>query len=146
MIKILFVCHGNICRSTMAQSVFAYLADQRGLSDSFWVDSAATSTEETGNPPHRGTVMKLRQEGIPLIPHRAWQITARDYDDYDLILGMDDWNIKNLHRILKGDPQGKVRKLLSYAGSQRAFQMKGIFCQAHHRLCPKGKKSACHKG
>ena len=71
MIRVLFICHGNICRSTMAQSVFQYMVDQSGLSDQFHIDSAATSREEIGNPPHRGTQRKLRQVGIPCIPHRA---------------------------------------------------------------------------
>ena len=80
MIKVLFICHGNICRSTMAQSVFTHLVKQRNLESYFEIDSAATSREEIGNPPHHGTVNKLRQERIPLIPHRARQMTRRDYD------------------------------------------------------------------
>ena len=79
----------------------------------------ATSTEEIGNGPHRGTVNKLKQEGIPVLPHFAQQITARDYDRFDYIIGMDTWNIRNLNRILKGDPDGKIYKLLSFAGSGR---------------------------
>ncbi len=78
MIKILFVCHGNICRSTMCESYFTYLVNQRGLSDLFFISSAATSREEIGNPPHYGTVNKLREEGIPLVPHRAVQMTAAE--------------------------------------------------------------------
>ena len=71
MIKILFVCHGNICRSTMSESVFTYMVKERGLEDQFYIDSAATSTEEIGNPPHHGTVRKLKEMRIPLVPHRA---------------------------------------------------------------------------
>ncbi len=71
MIKILFVCCGNICRSTMAESVMTYMVNQRGLQDRFFISSAATSREEIGNPPHHGTVNKLRQLGIPVVPHRA---------------------------------------------------------------------------
>ena len=83
MEKILFVCHGNICRSTMAQSVFAHMVAQQGLADKFVIDSAATSREEIGNPPHHGTVAKLRQVGIPVVPQRAIQMTTADYDYYD---------------------------------------------------------------
>ncbi len=118
MIKILFVCHGNICRSTMAQSVFAHLVQQAGLSERFTIDSAATSREELGNPPHYGTVSKLRRQGIPVIPHRARQITSADYRDFDYILAMDSQNVRNLHRLLGGDPAGKVHKLLSFADRQ----------------------------
>ncbi|MEI3396613.1 MAG: hypothetical protein V8Q72_00880, partial [Blautia stercoris] len=78
-----------------------------GLSDRFVIDSAATSTEEIGNPPHRGTVNKLRETGIPLVPHRAKQISLSDYDKFDYIIGMDTANIRNLNRILKGDPEEK---------------------------------------
>lgn len=119
MIKVLFVCHGNICRSTMSESVFTYMVKKRGLADQFHIDSCATSTEEIGNPPHRGTVRKLREEGIPLVPHRARQITWSDYAKFDYIIGMDTWNIRNLNRMLKGDPEGKVYKLLSFAESER---------------------------
>ncbi len=95
------------------------MVKERGLADQFYIDSAATSTEEIGNPPHRGTVKKLKEVGIPLVPHRAKQITWKDYENFDYIIGMDEWNMKNLHRMLKGDPEGKVYKLLSFAGSGR---------------------------
>ena len=77
MIKILFVCHGNICRSTMAQFVFQHMVNNQGLKDKFYIDSAATSREEIGNPPHYGTVNKLRQEGIPVLKHCAIQMTKQ---------------------------------------------------------------------
>ena len=111
-VKVLFVCHGNICRSTMAESVFAHLVRQKGLENEIFCNSAATSREEIGNPPHYGTVDKLRSVGVPLVPHRAVQMTRQDYEDYDLILGMDGWNIRNILRITGGDPAGKVRLLL----------------------------------
>ena len=117
MIKVLFVCHGNICRSTMAQSVFRYMADKKGLSDRFEIDSAATSTEEIGNPPHYGTVSELRRQNIPLIPHRARQLTKADYERYDYLVGMDSANIRNMRRITGED--GKIYKLLSFAGLDR---------------------------
>ena len=119
MIKVLFVCHGNICRSTMSQFVFQHMVQKRGLSDLFVIDSRATSTEEIGNPPHRGTVKKMQEVGIPVIAHRATQITWRDYEEYDYIIGMDSWNMRNLDRMLKGDPDGKVYKFLTFAGSGR---------------------------
>lgn len=119
MVKVLFICHGNICRSTLAESVFTHKVKTLGLADRFVIDSFATSREEIGNPPHRGTVNKLREMNIPLVPHRAKQITWKDYEDADYVIGMDRWNIKNLNRMLKGDPEGKVYKLLSFVGSDR---------------------------
>ena len=119
MIKVAFVCHGNICRSTMAQSVFSYKVHELGLENRFLIDSFATSTEEIGNPPHSGTVRKLNQVGIPIVPHRAKQISWSDYDEFDYIIGMDEWNIKNLNRMLKADPEGKVHKFLTFSGSDR---------------------------
>ena len=103
MIKVLFICHGNICRSTMSQSVFADLVWQQGLETKYEIDSAATSREEIGNPPHHGTIRKLQQEGIPLVPHRARQMIRQDYDAYDYLIGMEH----------------KIYKLLSFAGSDR---------------------------
>ena len=108
MISVLFVCHGNICRSTMAESVFTHKVKTLGLSDQFLIDSFATSTEEIGNPPHRGTVNKLREVGIPLVPHRAKQITWADYEKSDYIIGMDSANMRNLNRMLKNDPEEKL--------------------------------------
>lgn len=119
MIKILFICHGNICRSTMCESVFTHMVKERRISDQFYIDSSATSTEEIGNPPHRGTVKKLREVNVPLIPHRAKQITWSDYEKFDYIIGMDTWNMRSLNRMFKGDPKGKMYKLLTFAGSDR---------------------------
>ena len=118
MIKVLFVCHGNICRSTMCQSVFTYLVAQAGLTDHFEIDSAATSREEIGSPPHHGTVEKLRQKHIPLVMHHARQMTKQDYLDYDYLIGMDTANIRNMIRIAGGaDRDHKIYKLLSFTGS-----------------------------
>lgn len=115
-IKILFVCHGNICRSTMAQSIFTYLVHRQHLDAVFEIDSAATSREEIGNPPHYGTKNKLYEEHIPLIPHRARQMTRDDYLYYDLLIGMDTANIRNMTRIAGGnDSQQKIFKMLSFA-------------------------------
>ena len=116
-IKILFVCHGNICRSTMAESVFTHLVKQKGLEDRFEIDSAATSREEIGSSPHYGTVNKLKSVGIPVVPHRARQMSMSDYEHFDYLIGMDSANVRNMTRIAGGDPQRKIYKLLEFAGS-----------------------------
>lgn len=118
-IKILFVCHGNICRSPMAQFVFQDMVNKRGLADHFTIDSKATSTEELGNSPHPGTVRKMNELGIPMIPHRASQLNRRDYEEYDYFIGMDTWNMRNINRIFGGDPEGKVYKFLSFGSDGR---------------------------
>jgi len=115
MIKILFVCHGNICRSTMAEFVFKHLTRQQGWEGEFHVVSAATSTEELGNPVHPGTRRKLAQMGIPCGDHRARQLRREDYQKFDLFIGMDDANLRNMRRMLGGDPEGKVHALLDFA-------------------------------
>ena len=119
MIKILFICHGNICRSTMAESVMTYLVKQQKLENSFYINSAATSREEIGNTPHYGTVRKLREVRIPLVPHRAVQMTAQDYAQYDYLVGMDSANIRNMTRIAGCDKDGRIYKLLTFTGSGR---------------------------
>lgn len=119
MIRVLMCCHGNICRSTMGQMVLQDMVNKLGIAKLFSIDSRATSTEEIGNPPHRGTVKKLKEMGIPILPHRATQITWKDYLSSDYIIGMDTWNMRNLNRMLKKDPDGKLYKFLSFAGSDR---------------------------
>lgn len=119
MIKILFVCHGNICRSTMAESVMTHIVKQHHLESQFQISSAATSREEIGNGPHYGTVSKLRSVGIPVIPHRAVQMTKQDYAKYDYLIGMDQMNIRNMMRILGSDPDQKVYKLLAFGNHPR---------------------------
>lgn len=118
-IKVLAVCHGNICRSTMCESVLTHLVKQHHIDQLFEINSAATSREEIGNTPHYGTVNKLRQVGIPVIPHRAVQMTPQDYEYYDYLIGMDSANIRNMNRIAGGDPDGKIYKLLTFADSGR---------------------------
>lgn len=115
-ICILFVCHGNICRSPMAEFVMKDTVEKAGMADSVMIASAATSTEEIGNPVHRGTRQKLAQFGISVAGKTAVQMKKSDYDKYDYLIGMDDWNIRNILRIAGGDPEGKVHKLLEYAG------------------------------
>ena len=114
--SVLFICHGNICRSTMAHFVFQDLVNKAGLTDSFFIDSKATSTEALGESTHYGTVKKLREVGVPVLPHTSTQITKADYGKFDYIIAMDTNNIRNLDRILKGDPKNKISKLLSFAG------------------------------
>jgi len=114
--KILFICHGNICRSTMAHFVFQDMINKSGLADEFLIDSKATSTEALGESTHYGTVKKLREVGVPVLPHTSTQITKKDYRDFDYIIAMDTNNLRNLDRILSGDPKKKIRKLLSFAG------------------------------
>ena len=118
-IKVLFICHGNICRSPMAEFLCKDLVAKRGLADQFEIASAATSTEEIGNPVHRGTVRKLAEYGISAKGKTARQMTRADYAHYDYLIGMDDWNIRNMMRILGADPEQKVHKLLEFAGSDR---------------------------
>lgn len=119
MIRVLFICHGNICRSPMAEFVMKDLVNKSGYKDKFFIASKATSTEELGNSPHYGTRNKLRSEGIPMEPHRASQMDKNDYNEYDYIIGMDSWNYKNILRITGGDPENKVYLLLEFAGLSR---------------------------
>ena len=114
MTKILFVCHGNICRSTMAEYVMKDLVKKAGLEGEFYIDSAATSREEIGNGVHHGTKRKLAQMGVPCGNHRARQMTRDDYDKFDLLIGMDNANIRNMKRIADGDDEGKIRMMLDY--------------------------------
>lgn len=118
LVRILFVCHGNICRSTMAEFVMKDLVARRGLADRFCIESAATSTEELGNPVYPATRAILEREGIDCSGKVARQMKRSDYDRFDLIIGMDEQNIRNMLRILGGDPQGKVHKMLEFAGRE----------------------------
>ena len=114
MIRVLFICHGNICRSTLAESVFTHKVTSLGLAHNFEIDSFATSREEIGNPPHYGTVNKLREEHIPLVPHHAKQITWKDYERADYIIGMDSSNLRGMQRICGGDPEHKFSLLMEH--------------------------------
>ena len=119
MIRILFVCHGNICRSPMAEYVMKDLVKKSGYEGSFYIASAATSLEEIGNHIHHGTRTKMREVGIPTDNRVAVQLKRSDYDKYDYIIGMDRWNYKNILRIVGEDTEGKVSLLLEFAGSSR---------------------------
>lgn len=114
MIKVLFICHGNICRSPMAEFLLKDIVKKRGLADAFEIASAATSREEIGNPVHYGTRTKLAQFGISVAGKHAVQVTKRDYEHYDLLLVMDSNNIRNLRRVIGEDTQNKVHLLLDY--------------------------------
>ena len=100
MIKVLFICHGNICRSTMAQFVMQDMVNKLNMT-------------------HHGTIRKLNEVGVPVVDHRAQQLTRRDYDEWDYIIGMDQWNIKNINRIIGEDRENKVSMLLDYTDNPR---------------------------
>ena len=119
MIKVLFVCHGNICRSPMAEFVMKDLVQKAGLSHQIQVDSAATSSEEIGNSIHYGTRRKLQEKGIPFDDHRARRMTKRDYETYDLLIGMETMNIRNMMRITQGDPLHKISRILDHTPHPR---------------------------
>ena len=119
MHKILFVCHGNICRSPMAEMVMKHLVRQAGRERDFVIDSAAARRDEIGNGMHRGTRTKLVREQIPFTEHYARLVTRADYATYDLIICMDEENMEDLDYLFSGDGDGKVHKLLEYCGSTR---------------------------
>ena len=118
-VRILFVCHGNICRSTMAQCVMQHLVDERGAGERFTIDSAATTNEEIGMPIYPPARDKLKAEGVPIVPHRARRIQASEAHAWDYIVCMDEENMRHLRRILGPENMGRVRKLLAYAGESR---------------------------
>ncbi|MBE6682669.1 MAG: low molecular weight phosphotyrosine protein phosphatase [Ruminococcaceae bacterium] len=119
MKRIMFVCHGNICRSPMAEFIFKKLIAERGLQNEFVIASSATSTEEIsfggiGNPVYPPAREELKSHGIDCAGKRATQLKRSDYEKYDLFVGMDSRNIRNMHQILGGDKEGKIRKLMDY--------------------------------
>ena len=119
MTKILFICHGNICRSPMAEFVMKELVRRAGLEHEFLIESAATSREEIGNDIHYGTRQKLIEQNIPFSRRAARQITRADYDKYDWLVAMDDENIFYMNRCWSPDPEHKIVRLLSFAGKTR---------------------------
>ena len=116
MTKILFVCHGNICRSPMAEFLMKELVRQAGQAEAFCIASAATSAEELGNPVYPPVRRKLAEHGIDCTGKTARQLTRRDYEDWDLLIGMDEENMAGMRRLFGGDPEGKLHMLLEYAG------------------------------
>ena len=116
MIKILFICHGNICRSPMAEFVMKDLVRKAGADTEFFIASAATSTEEIGNPVYPPARRKLAEHGIGCAGKTARQLRREDYDRFDLLIGMDGANLRNMRRICGGDPDGKLSLLLDWTG------------------------------
>jgi len=120
-VNIMFVCHGNICRSPMAEFIMKDMVAKRGLADKFHIASCATSTEEiwhgVGNPVYPPARRELAKHGISCDGKRAVQITPEDYDKYDIILCMDSNNMRNIKRIISADPDGKIHKLMAFAGT-----------------------------
>ena len=114
MIKILFICHGNICRSPMGEMIMKQLVRERHLENRFTIASCATSREEIGNPVYPPARRKLAEHGISCDGHAARQLTNADYENYDLLIGMDSANLRNMHRICGGDPDGKLHLLMDY--------------------------------
>ena len=119
MIKIMFVCLGNICRSPMAEFIFKDMIDKKGLSNNFKINSAATSYEEIGNDIHYGAREKLIQKGIPFSKRKAIRIEPEDYKKYDYIIGMEESNIRNIKRIVGNDNENKIFRLLDYSEKPR---------------------------
>lgn len=115
MIKILFICHGNICRSPMAEFLFKDMVSKAGVADDFEIASAATSTEEMGNEVHRGTKGILYSLGISTKGKTARQMTKKDYVYYDYLIAMDNWNLRNIARIIGNDSDNKVSLLLDHS-------------------------------
>ena len=119
MIKILFVCHGNICRSPMAEFVMKDMVRKAGLETRFVIESKAARRDELGNDTHYGTKAKLRQMGVPFAKRRATLLDRSDYDAYDYLIGMDEENMRDMLRLFGGDPNGKIYKLLRFADEDR---------------------------
>ncbi len=119
MPRILFVCHGNICRSPMAEYILKALVRARGLEDRYYIESAAVSTEEIGNPIYPPARRCLSQHGVPFEPRAARQVTPQDYDRFDRIICMDASNLRWMRRIISDDPEGKIHLMMSYTGCGR---------------------------
>ena len=117
--RVLFVCHGNICRSPMAEFVMKDMVEKKGIAEKFYIASAATSTEEIGNGVHYGTRKKLAEFGISTDGKRAVQLKKSDYDKYDYIIGMDSWNMRNMKRMLPEDVDNKIHLLLDFSDNPR---------------------------
>ena len=119
MIKVLFVCLGNICRSPMAEFILREMVKRENMQDEFFISSAATSSEEIGNGIHYGAERKLREAGIPITNRVARKMTKEDYEKYDYIIGMEESNIRNIIRIIGNDYEGKVYRLLDFSEKPR---------------------------
>lgn len=119
MIKVMFVCLGNICRSPMAEFVLKDMVKKLGKENEFLIKSSATSFEELGSDVHYGTVRKLNSVGVPVEHRESIRLSKNDYDKYDYIIGMEDANIRNILRIIGEDKENKVCKLLDFSSNPR---------------------------
>ena len=119
MVKVLFICHGNICRSTMAEFYMKHIVNKAGLTDSIYIESAATSREEIGNDTHYGTKQKLDEMDIPYTRRKARQVTMDDYRNFDYLIIMDENNARNLLLIIDDDVDHKVYKAMTFVGESR---------------------------
>ena len=122
MVRILFVCHGNICRSPMAEAIFTHMLEEAGLTDRYAADSAAVSDQETGRPVYPQANAELVRRGLRRSGHRARQLTRGDYARYDCFIGMDQDNVRRMRAIFGGDPDGKIALLLAYTGRPREVE------------------------
>ena len=119
MVKVLFICHGNICRSTMAEFYMKHIVNKAGLTDSIYIEPAATSREEIGNDTHYGTKQKLDEMDIPYTRRKARQVTMYDYRNFDYLIIMDENNARNLRLIIDDDVDHKVYKAMMFVGESR---------------------------
>ena len=121
MIKILFICHGNICRSVGAQYILQDMINRLNVAENFFVDSAATTSEEIGNPIYPQMERALREKHIPIGEHRARRLEKLDYDRFDLLIGMDEENLHDMRRIFGGDPDGRLHYLMEYSENPKGI-------------------------
>ena len=142
----MFVCHGNICRSPMAEFIFKDMIRKRGLQDKIYVSSSATSSEEiwngVGNPVYPPARTELEKHGLSCDGKRAVQLKREDYSEYDMFVGMDSANIRNMHRIFGGDPQGKIYKLMDF--TDRGGDVADPWYTRNFELTYKDIDEACH--
>lgn len=138
MIKVMFICHGNICRSPMAEFIFKNMVKEKGMSDKFYIASCATSTEEIGNSVYPPARRKLREHNISCEGKYSVQLRKEDYNKYDYLVAMDAKNIRNAFRIIKEDPENKVYKLLDFTNNSKDIAdpwYSGDFDTTYEEIC-----------